>query len=151
MDGNGQGRGSAIKALRTSGVRNQLLQSEAPVGAPDVDQRGADNLVPGDLAGGNSISDRKYRGTLQRDKLYFNRWLENPEYRDEVVIRQYSHGENLEVIPGALYEMPDGQRWRIRQRSALPGLLPLGGQRRGKLPDRWIGDDFFILLPSALW
>lgn len=48
------------------------------------------------------------------DKLYFSRWFEDPEYRDEVVIRHYPSGEILEVIPGSLWEMPDGQRWVLQ-------------------------------------
>ena len=48
------------------------------------------------------------------DKLYFSRWFEDPDYRDEVVIRRWPDGEILEVIPGALWEMPDGQRWVLQ-------------------------------------
>lgn len=48
------------------------------------------------------------------DKLYFSRWYEDPEYREEVVIRQYPGGEILEVISGSLFEMPDGQRWILQ-------------------------------------
>lgn len=48
------------------------------------------------------------------DKLYFSRWFEDPDYREEVVIRQFPSGKILEVIPGTLHEMPDGQRWVIQ-------------------------------------
>lgn len=48
------------------------------------------------------------------DKLYFSRWFEDPDYRDETVIRQYPDGKVLEIIPGALMEMPDGQKWIVR-------------------------------------
>ena len=48
------------------------------------------------------------------DKLYFSRWFEDPDYRDETVIRRYPDGKVLEVILGALMEMPDGQKWIVR-------------------------------------
>ena len=49
--------------------------------------------------------------------LYFSRWFEEPDgsdYREEVVVRRYPAGEVLEVIPGTLWEMPDGQRWVLQ-------------------------------------
>lgn len=48
------------------------------------------------------------------DKLYFCRWYEDPEYREEIVVRRYSTGEILEVIPGSWTEMPDGQIWILQ-------------------------------------
>lgn len=48
------------------------------------------------------------------DKLYFSRWEEDPDYREEVVIRQFPTGEILEVLPGALQEFPAGQYWLLR-------------------------------------
>ena len=45
------------------------------------------------------------------DKLYFSRWYEDPDYREEVVVRHFPHGEIRELIPGVLMEMPDGQKW----------------------------------------
>lgn len=43
--------------------------------------------------------------------LYFSRWYEDPDYREEVVVRHFPHGEIRELIPGVLMEMPDGQKW----------------------------------------
>ena len=48
------------------------------------------------------------------DKLYFCRWHEDPDYREEVVIRKYPTGEILEVTPGSRMTMPDGQVWILR-------------------------------------
>lgn len=48
------------------------------------------------------------------DKLYFCRWYEEPDYREEIVVRKYPDGEILEVIPGAWREMPDGQIWVLQ-------------------------------------
>lgn len=47
-------------------------------------------------------------------KLYFHRWQEDPEYREEIVVRKYPTGEILEIIPGAWMQMPDGQVWVLR-------------------------------------
>ena len=45
------------------------------------------------------------------DRLYFSAWFEDPDYREEVVVRSFATGAVAERIPGALMEMPDGQRW----------------------------------------
>lgn len=50
----------------------------------------------------------------QGDKLYFCRWHDDPEYREEIVIRRYPAGEVLEVIPGSWKDMPDGQIWVLQ-------------------------------------
>lgn len=48
------------------------------------------------------------------DKMYFCRWYEEPDYREEIVIRKYPAGEVLEIIPGAWKEMPDGRIWILQ-------------------------------------
>ena len=48
------------------------------------------------------------------DRLYFSAWFEDPDYREEVVVRSFATGAVAERIPGALMEMPDGQRWILR-------------------------------------
>lgn len=48
------------------------------------------------------------------EKLYFNRWLEERDFQDEVVVRQYPSGEILEVIQGVLFDMPDGHKWILQ-------------------------------------
>lgn len=48
------------------------------------------------------------------DRLYFSRWEEDPDYREEVVIRRFPTGEILEVLPGTLWEFPTGQHWLLR-------------------------------------
>ena len=45
------------------------------------------------------------------DRLVFSKWYEDPDYREEVVIRRYPTGEVLERADGALMTMPDGQKW----------------------------------------
>ncbi len=48
------------------------------------------------------------------DRLYFSRWEEDPEYREEAVIRAFPTGEVLEVLPGTIWDFPDGQHWLLR-------------------------------------
>ena len=50
-------------------------------------------------------------------------WYEDPDYREEVLMRDYDTGEVLEQIPGSLRSMPDGQRWRSI-------WTPWGGHRK---------------------
>lgn len=45
------------------------------------------------------------------DKLYFSAWFEDEEYREEVIVRDFSTGEVIEKIPGSMTMMPDGQVW----------------------------------------
>lgn len=48
---------------------------------------------------------------MEGDRLYFSQWFEDPDYREEVVVRSRATGAVLERIPGTLTEMPGGQRW----------------------------------------
>ena len=48
------------------------------------------------------------------DRLVFSRWHEDPDYREEVIIRQYPSGDIIEYIDGAITEMPDGQKWILK-------------------------------------
>lgn len=48
------------------------------------------------------------------DLLYFCRWYEDPDYREEIVVRKYPTGEIVEVIPGSWTQMPNGQVWILR-------------------------------------
>ena len=45
------------------------------------------------------------------DVLVFSQWFEDPDYREETVLRRYPDGEVLEVIKGSYVKMPDGQNW----------------------------------------
>ena len=47
------------------------------------------------------------------DQLTFSRWQEDPDYREEDVIRDLHTGMVLEIRPGTLLELPDGQIWRL--------------------------------------
>ena len=45
------------------------------------------------------------------DRLIFSKWYEDPDYREEVVVRRYPTGEVLERADGTLMTMPDGEKW----------------------------------------
>ena len=50
----------------------------------------------------------------RNDKLYFSEWHEDPNYREEINVREYPTGKLLEKIPGAERTMPNGQSWILR-------------------------------------
>lgn len=47
-------------------------------------------------------------------ELYFCRWYDYPDYREEIVVRKYPAGEVLGIIPGVGRDMPDGQIWVLQ-------------------------------------
>ena len=47
------------------------------------------------------------------DKLYFSRWYEDPDYREETVVRRMPDGEIIDQFPGSLLELPDGRQWLL--------------------------------------
>lgn len=49
------------------------------------------------------------------DLLIFGKWYEDPDYREETVIRRYPDGEIAEELNGTLLVMPDGQKWLLEQ------------------------------------
>jgi hypothetical protein len=60
------------------------------------------------------------------DRLYFSRWYEDPDYREEVVVRRFPTGEIIGRFHGSLNEMPDGQHWLLTE-----GNPPLSGDTQG--------------------
>ena len=49
------------------------------------------------------------------DLLYFSRWYEDPDYREEVVVRRMPDGAVTEQYRGSLDELPDGQQWLLTE------------------------------------
>ena len=49
------------------------------------------------------------------ERLYFSRWYEDPDYREEVVVRRMPDGAITEQYRGALSELPDGQQWLLTE------------------------------------
>jgi len=45
------------------------------------------------------------------DELIFSKWFEDPDYREETVLRSYPGGKILETLRGTLLTAPDGHRW----------------------------------------
>lgn len=60
-----------------------------------------------------AIGERETFHSREGHKMYFSRWFEDPEYREEVVVRDYPSGEVLEVVSGTLIEMPMGEKWVV--------------------------------------
>lgn len=60
-----------------------------------------------------AVEDHEYFAFLEGNKLYTSLWYEDPDYREEVLVRDYKTGEVLERIPGNLRAMPDGQNWLL--------------------------------------
>lgn len=46
-------------------------------------------------------------------KLYTSKWIEDPDYREEILIRDAKTGEILERSPGYFKRMPDGSIWQM--------------------------------------
>lgn len=47
------------------------------------------------------------------DKLYFSAWYEDPDYREEIIIRKFPSGQIIERISGSVMDMPDNQFWKL--------------------------------------
>lgn len=46
-------------------------------------------------------------------KLYTSKWIEDPDYREETIIRDVKTGGILERSPGYLRRMSDGSAWKM--------------------------------------
>ena len=46
-------------------------------------------------------------------KLYMSKWIEDPDYREESIIRDVETGQILERSPGYLRRMSDGSIWKM--------------------------------------
>ena len=49
------------------------------------------------------------------DRLVFSRWYEDPDYREEAVVRRFPDGAILEQTRGALFTAQDGQEWLLTE------------------------------------
>lgn len=48
------------------------------------------------------------------DELFFSRWFEDPDYREETVVRDAKTGKLIAVFPGTMTVMPGGEKWFIK-------------------------------------
>lgn len=46
-------------------------------------------------------------------QLYLTKWIEDPDYREEIIVRDAKTGKILERSPGYLRRMPDGSMWKM--------------------------------------
>ena len=60
-----------------------------------------------------AIEDHEIFEFLEGNRLYTSVWYEDPDYREELLVRDYHTGELLERIPGNFRRMPDGQKWLL--------------------------------------
>lgn len=60
-----------------------------------------------------AIEDHVFFEFLEGNRLYTSVWYEDPDYREELLVRDYDTGELLERIPGSLRQMPNGQKWLL--------------------------------------
>lgn len=45
------------------------------------------------------------------NKLYTSKWIEDPDYHEEVIVREMNTGKVIDRKPGYLVTMPGGVRW----------------------------------------
>lgn len=57
------------------------------------------------------LEDRESFIFLDGDRMYTELWYEDPDYREEVLVRDFKTGKSLERMPGSIWPMPDGQKW----------------------------------------
>ena len=59
------------------------------------------------------ISEKESFFYMEENRLYFNRWYEDPDYREETVIRDIETGDVIEILPGDIHIMPNGDLWHL--------------------------------------
>ena len=60
------------------------------------------------------ISERETMNFREGDKLYFSSWYEDPDYREETVVRNLKDGMILERFAGDIRIMPNGEKWLMK-------------------------------------
>lgn len=61
-----------------------------------------------------AIEERETLNFRDEDKLYFTVWYEDPDYREETVVRSVRDGSILDRFSGDIRMMPNGEKWLIR-------------------------------------
>ena len=64
--------------------------------------------------GNFAIEERETLNFRDGDKLYFTVWYEDPDYREETVVRSLGDGTILDRFPGDIRIMPNGEKWLVR-------------------------------------
>ena len=60
------------------------------------------------------IEERETLNFRDGDKLYFTIWYEDPDYREETVVRSVQDGAILDRYPGDIRIMPNGEKWLVK-------------------------------------
>ena len=60
-----------------------------------------------------AIENHEFFEFLEGNRLYATVWYEDPDYREEVLARDFDTGEVLERIPGSFRQMSDSRRWLL--------------------------------------
>ena len=60
------------------------------------------------------IEERATLNYRDGDKLYFTVWCEDPDYREETVVRSLQDGTILDRFPGDISIMPNGEKWLVK-------------------------------------
>lgn len=50
---------------------------------------------------------------VNNDKFIFSKWIEEPEYREEIIIRNIDNDKIIHIKLGYLEKMPNGELWLI--------------------------------------
>jgi len=50
----------------------------------------------------------------ENDQLYFSMWHEDPEYREEIIVRSVLDGSIADRLDGTITEMPNGDLWHLK-------------------------------------
>lgn len=53
-----------------------------------------------------------------REDLYFSQWYENPEYGENVIIRDLNTGKIKDKFGGYLRKLPNGVYWKIEEKNS---------------------------------
>jgi len=61
-----------------------------------------------------AVESRETLNFRDGDKLYFTAWYEDPDYREETVVRSLQNGTILDRFPGDIRIMPNGEKWLVK-------------------------------------
>lgn len=61
-----------------------------------------------------AIDERESFVCREGNQLIFSRWYEDPDYREEMIIRAFPSGEIIKRMDGNVMLMPDGSKWILQ-------------------------------------
>lgn len=61
------------------------------------------------------ITDNEYFFHQTDGKMYFSKWVEDPTYRDIMIVRDKETGEIIETLNGDIHQMPNGEFWLVEE------------------------------------